>query len=335
MHSQALMKPAKQVERSNYSSARKVITTALGRDTIARLHRPISLLDWIVVIALPITFVVNAVALAVWSSWLWPLLFILQGCLIQIFGYVVHDLFVHRRHAGSAGYYIGAVLELPLATRRTWYARYHIDHHNLMNTEDDPEAYKQDLDSRLKRLAFLTLPGAILTMARLLKPATPEYSNVSMGPLTPPSDDRTRWQIRFESRLAILGSGGLAVGIIVWPGFFIFGYILPLIIVTPIVSSLRVVLEHADCDPDNVFHCATFYRTGLVTGPLFFWDAGDCHIVHHIYPAIPFYRMPAAVNAIAPILREHGARERQSLTGLLYAWFVRNERHRTVWSIPR
>lgn len=101
---------------------------------------------------------------------------------------------------------------------------------------------------------------------------------------------------------------------------------------TPVVSGLRTILEHSECDPKNVFHCATFYRTGYITGPLFFWDAGDCHIVHHIFPAIPFYRMPAAVKAIAPILKAHGARERRSLLDLLEGWFWRKEEHRTIWS---
>ena len=41
----------------------------------------------------------------------------------------------------------------------------------------------------------------------------------------------------------------------------------------------RLILEHAERDPANVFNCGTYYRTGIVSGPLFFWDAGDCHVV--------------------------------------------------------
>ena len=76
----------------------------------------------------------------------------------------------------------------------------------------------------------------------------------------------------------------------------LFGYILPLFVVLPVANALRTILEHAETNPQNLFHCATFYRTGLLTRFLFFWDAGDCHLVHHIFPNIPFYRMGKAVE---------------------------------------
>jgi fatty acid desaturase len=82
----------------------------------------------------------------------------------------------------------------------------------------------------------------------------------------------------------------------------------------------------------DVYHCATFYRTGFITRPLFFWDAGDCHIVHHIYPGILFYRMGRALRLIAPILKRHGARERRSFLELLHGFFIRVEPHHTLWS---
>ena len=111
------------------------------------------------------------------------------------------------------------------------------------------------------------------------------------------------------------------------------GFLLPLLIIAPVASVLRLILEHAEINPQNVYHCATFYRTGVISRPLFFWDAGDCHIVHHIFPTIPFYRMGKAVELVRPILQRHGARERQSLAALLYGFFILNQPHRALWRI--
>lgn len=314
-----------------YRKARRAMLDALGPAVIAGLHRACPALDWAAVVALPALFVADAIALAAWPVGLaWGLCFVLQGFVIQTFGYVVHDLFVHRRVGGVAGYFIGALFELVITFRRTWYALYHLDHHGHMNTADDPEAYKQDLDTRWKRVFFLTLPGAMLTMARGLRPGRPTSSHLVTAPLTPPVE-QVRWRLRFEGGLALAAVGLTGLTALVWWQVVVFGYLLPLALVTPIASSLRVILEHAEADTDNVFHCAVFYRTGPVSGPLFFWDAGDCHIVHHIYPAIPFYRVPEALRLMRPILAAHGARER-SLWALLRGWFVRNEPHRTVWS---
>jgi fatty acid desaturase len=314
-----------------YRRARRILLDALGPAAIARVHRPVPALDWLAVVGLPALFLADAVALATWPAGIaWLAVLVLQGFVIQMFGYAVHDLFVHRQVGGAAGYYVGAFLELFITFRRTRYALYHLDHHALMNTEHDTEAYKQDLDTRWKRLVFLTLPGALLARARTLRApsaAPPGAASARQRPLDPLS----RRRLGFERRLTgvVLGGAGLVTAW--WWQLVVFGYLIPLALVTPVASALRMILEHAEADPDNVFHCAVFYRTGAITGPLFFWDAGDCHIVHHIYPAIPFYRIPEALRLMNPVLLAHGARER-SLWELLRGWFWRNEPHRSVWS---
>jgi fatty acid desaturase len=319
---------------NDYQLARTVIAAELGRARIAELHRPFPLLDWLVIVALPSAFVGLALALGRLPLGLpWLACLVAQGFLIQALAYSVHDLFVHRRVGGKrAGYVIGVLFELPILARRTWYALYHLDHHDQMNTDVDPEEYKQDLDTRWKKVACLTLPGLFLLFARKLRSPHDPSMKIEMGPTKAPTDATLVRQLRQERLVAV---GGLAVlGLatyVSWP-LVVFGYVLPFVIVTPIASMCRLVLEHAESDPTNVFSCGTFYRTGLVSGPLFFWDAGDCHVVHHMYPAIPFYRMRRAVRLMRPVLVRHGARERRSFSGLLYGFFVRNERHRTLWS---
>ncbi len=202
-----------------------------------------------------------------------------------------------------------------------------------MNTAIDPEAYKQDLDTQWKKLLCLTVPGTLLLMmARKLKLRNAIFPDVHTGPLTIPKDPTLLRQLSSERSAA--GFALCLVGVASYLSWrsVLFGYVLPFMIVTPIASMFRLILEHAESDQANVFHCGTFYQTGLISGPLFFRGTSDCHVVHHIYPAIPFYRMHKAVRLISPIILRHGARGRRSFVGLLYGFFVRNEAHRTVWT---
>jgi fatty acid desaturase len=316
----------------DYAPARKLILAELGPTAIAQLHRPLPFLDWVTIGGLPAIFAALVVALT-WLDFglLWLGCLILQGFVIQALAYATHDLFVHRRVGGHrVGYFIGVLFDCPILTRRTWYALYHLDHHAHMGTPQDPEAYKQDLDTRWKRVVCLTLPGLFLLFARLLKPAVAQSPEIAMRWLAKPTPALVRRLQR--ERLAVLGALGLVAVLSYWwwrPA--VFGYLLPFFVVTPMASMLRLILEHAETTPGNLFHCATFYRTGRISRPAFFWDAGDCHLVHHLYPAIPFYRMGKALALMNPIFVRNGARER-SFFDLLAGFFVRNEPHRAPWS---
>lgn len=74
--------------------------------------------------------------------------------------------------------------------------------------------------------------------------------------------------------------------------------------------------------------------TGPVSRLLFFWDSGDCHIVHHFFPAIPFYRISSALQLMNPIFKEKGAVEQKLLAKIIYQWFVENRVHGTNWQQP-
>jgi fatty acid desaturase len=322
-----------ELPRTDYATARRRILAEIGPEAIRRLHRPKPALDRLAIVTLPLLFITLMVAIAqLHVGLVWWGCFVLQGFVIQLLAYAVHDLFVHRGVGGRGGYWIGVLFDLPLLIRLTWFGLYHQDHHAHLGTRVDPETYKQDLDTRWKRALCLTAFGIVLAYARRLKPVNAESPDVMRRPIQPVYDPPTQRQLRRE-RLAMIGAGALVAMVAVWSWrIVLFGYLLPLLVVTPVASMLRVILEHAEATPGNVFHSGTFYRTGFVTRPLFFWDAGDCHVVHHLYPAIPFYRMGEALSLLTPILKEHGARERRSLVDVIHGYFVRNEPHRSTWS---
>ena len=87
-----------------------------------------------------------------------------------------------------------------------------------------------------------------------------------------------------------------------------------------------------ETNPANPLHCATYYRTGPFSRFLFFWDGGDCHLVHHLFARIPFYRMGEATELMRPYLERQGVRERRSFWSLLHGYYVRVEPHRSLRS---
>ena len=158
------------------------------------------------------------------------------------------------------------------------------------------------------------------------------FRNTDRPAWKPEYTDAERRRVRNETIYLVLWIVGVIAAAFIWPRPVLLGYVLPLTVVAPIASNLRVILEHADSDPADPINNATYYRTGWISGPLFFWDSGDCHLVHHLYPSIPFYRMRRACRVMRPVLLAAGAREHRSFLALLKGWFIDNRPHGTPWA---
>ena len=316
-------------DEQDLNQVRHRISQALGRDTIAALHRPRPGLDALAVFGSIGLFGLNLHLLASLPVGLtWVLLFVLQGFLLQSFGLVSHDLFVHRRIWGDRGSWLASlVLTLPRLSLPTGYEQAHLAHHRWIGTEQDTEAYKQQLDSRGKRWLFATLLGVKLAQAGKLKQgeSLKGYHDVSgHGALIERRARIEKWLMR---------TGLLALLPLAWffPAHTLLGYLLPTLVIGPVANSLRIIIEHAEADPGNPWHWSTCYRTGPLTRLLFFWDSGDCHVIHHIFPRLPFYHMGRAVELIRPLLLANGVVERRSYLELLKGWFVQGHPHRSLW----
>lgn len=313
---------------TDVGGARQIVAE-LGPDVIRDLHRGSRGLDVAAFVVLWSGAFGLAVALGSYSFSVWWLgLLLLQGFLLQILGFFAHDALLHREAFGRRASWIAAALCFaPVTVEYTDYRNAHLVHHRYVNTDRDSEEYKRDFDRRWVKIALLTLLGTKLSWSggfrRDDRPAwRPEFS---------PAESRRLTIEKWIVRCWLLGMLGLAF---VFPRVVLLGYLLPLVVAAPVASSFRVILEHGDVDTTNPFGSSTYYRTGFISGPLFLYDSGDCHIVHHFFPAIPFYRMPRALRLIRPILDRAGVQQHRSMVRLLYLWFVSNKPHGQRWVSP-
>jgi len=311
---------------------RAAIKRQLGAKALKDLHREDWRLDALGVVACWGMVAALFVLLArLPLGLLWCLCFAAQGFALQALGLLSHDAFIHRRIWGDRGSWIGSIISsYPVLLLPTWYLMAHRDHHTHLGTDKDTETYKQNLDTIWKRVFFLTALGD-----RAAKLGKLSKTDVLM-PVLLPKTEKERRRLTVERAGIVLFALGVVVAAMMWPRCVLAGYVLPLLIAAPVASTLRVILEHADVDPANDFHLGTYYRTGVITRLLFVADSGDCHLIHHIFSHIPWYRMGQATRLMRPILIERGVVERRSLLQLVVGWFVRAYPHRSLWfSVPR
>ncbi|MDB5881329.1 MAG: hypothetical protein JWP43_1207, partial [Ramlibacter sp.] len=319
------LSPSKQPD---LRQARALIVKELGADKLAELHRPNIWLDLAAIFGGPALFVFLAYELGVGSShdpWWW-LFLLAQGNLILILGFLNHDIFVHRKlFRPKLRWIASTVLVWPAQLRAAAYEEKHLLHHRALGTEADSEFYKQSINTPLRRVLYATV-AMVFYRAIFLRGQT---SSVSVA--RPNTRGTNQPRIRYEKVTWWVILLGAFVAALVDYRFVLYGYLLPYALVTPVLNSVRIILEHFDLEPRNPLWNGTFYKTGPLTRVMFWWGAGDCHVVHHFYANIPFYRIGQAVRLIRPILISHGVYEHDSLTRLMRQWFVDGREH---WSVP-
>jgi fatty acid desaturase len=306
-------------------AARALLARELGADRLAALHETNKALD--------IAFVFGSIALfALLANRLaslpagglaWWLCLALQGNLIVAMSIVNHDMFVHRKLLPMRlRWVLSQVLTWPAQLRGSIFESRHLTHHRELATAGDPEFYSRGLDTAVRRVLYATPLMLVFRAVIYREQDTPAKDRPAHG-----GEPRLRWEK--ATRLALWG---IALVSLAWDWrLLVFGYLAPLALVTPVVNSLRIVLEHFDMGRGNPLWPGTCYRTGAVTRAMFLWSAGDCHVVHHFYPSIPIYRMPAALRLMRPILLREGVHEHRSLGPILTDWFSGARAH---WTRP-
>ncbi|WP_427912183.1 fatty acid desaturase family protein [Ramlibacter sp. MMS24-I3-19] len=304
-------------------AARAEIVDQLGRDEVARLHDENPVLDGAAVVGSLAIFLALAYPLAVGSvrDPLWWACLVLQGNMILVLAMVSHDVFTHRKWLPpKLRWLVSTVMMWPSQLRPSVYDDLHLTHHRALGTAQDTESYKHGINTRVRRALFAS-PAMVVQHLQTVRRQIAEANARDPGSERAAFERKVWWGI-----LALL-----LVSAAVDYRFALYGYVLPFVVVLPVLNTIRVVLEHYDLEAGNPFWVGTFYRTGPVTRIMFWWIGGDCHVIHHVYATIPWYRLPRAIRLIRPILLRNGVFEHRSLGRLLVDWFSARRPH---WSVP-
>jgi fatty acid desaturase len=319
------------VDTIELKSIRSYLHTALGRERVMAAHKQRLWLDAMVVAGFLLAYYGGFVALGIVELPLWGLLAwtLLQGALIVSMAMLSHDLFEHRQAwPGWRQEWLSASLFLPATTPSSIHRVGHLRHHAKIGTSGDTEASLIHVNSRLRRLLFCTAIGYLV--ARSGRWGRSEHGGYEAFLGASARDMLLR---RRETWLFL---AWLVLNLILlttpyWRAA-VFGFFLPIAVVATFLSSVRVILEHGHLDPGNPWSMATYYRTGWLTKALFMVNAGDSHLVHHIFPRVPWYNMPELVRLVEPHLLAHGVKPIDSIWRLLWDWFVLNKPHRSDWT---
>lgn len=310
-------------QNTGLRAARAEIVGELGRDELARLHEENPVLDGAAVFGSIALFLALVHPLAVGSvrDPLWWACLFLQGNMILVLAMVSHDVFTHRKWLPPRlRWLVSTLMMWPSQLRPSVYDDLHLTHHRALGTPQDTESYKHGINTRLRRALFAS-PAMVVQHLQTVHRQIAEANGRDPGSERAAYERKVWWGI-----LALV----LVTAAIDYR-FALYGYLVPFVFVLPLLNTVRVVLEHYDLDAGNPFWAGTFYRTGPVTRIMFWWIGGDCHVIHHVYATIPWYRLPRAIRLMRPILLRNGVFEHRSLGRLLLDWFMARRPH---WSVP-
>jgi len=233
-------------------------------------------------IALDFVFWGLSVALAVRIPSLTPLVILFIGA------FPMHDLLVHGHetvHRHVADKWINELLcwltHALAGISGSAYRAFHFDHHRWAHTARDPEF---QLLSAIRKGA----PGWTFL-------AIPFISHLAVNSY--PFRVRKSARIRTVAELIAMVILHFAIAVL----FGIRNYLL--FVIAPIFSGLSIVViarsitEHHGTDPRDRWRNAR----SIKTSPLlqFLWSNTNFHLEHHLFPGVPFHRLPALSRAIA------------------------------------
>jgi fatty acid desaturase len=320
-----MSEPDRWEELRSVEGARRV-SAALGVDVVRGWHRRNAWLDALTVAGCLAAMAGALVGVAVLPIGVaWALAAAAVPLVLFTWLSAGHDLCTHRRVGGATvSWLLSMVFAIPRFTLPSRYEHSHRLHHRYIGTPLDGERYKQGLDTVPRRWLFLTFPGAKLAPGR-----------GADGPAFPPPPDALARRIRVETWVMRAWIAALLVGSWLWPKAVLGGFVLPVVLVGPVVNTLRVALEHSEADDENPLFLGINYRSGPILRLLSLCNVGDGHLVHHLFPNVPWYRVPAAIRAIRPLLSDAAVPERRSLVAILWGWLVLGRPHRRPWPLAK
>jgi fatty acid desaturase len=272
---------------------------------------------------------VPALAAAVWTPWVVVPAILVIAALQHAMFVLVHDaahyrLFSNRRTNDAVGRALGALAGISMCTYRV----VHRLHHNHLYGDVDPDialhgGYPRGRAYLLRKLAtdlsgrtawktyryFFGAPAANAKTATAQRPLDDTPASLRADARR---DRRTVIVTQLVLPLAVLalaGPTGLLKYAVLW--------LLPALTVLQALLRLRAIAEHGA--PAGYASALVAARTNLA-GPLaravLFPHHVGYHIEHHLYPAVPHYRLPA----LHALLRDRGVLDGAEVRRLPETW---------------
>lgn len=223
-------------------------------------------------------------------------------------------------------------------------SRNHMDHHQHLATDDDPDLHKHacfNKASRWEYLAFLTGVASFIAVVKnvFIMPLFGRASKPEAG-----RDEAGRSKAAYTLRdVAIIGGwqlllvggltalvgvvrGGTSVLDVVKLGWFAFPllWLVPVYVFMYLPNLIRSFVEHShpeDDDKADEHRLITFVSSPperMIFSPMNM----NYHIPHHLWPSIPYYNLPTADREVRSKAGTEGLTWRGSYLAYLWRYFV-------------
>jgi fatty acid desaturase len=217
----------------------------------------------------------------------WPLLMIPQGILIAFLFTLLHET-IHQTAFRSAwlNETVARLASFMLALPADWFRYFHFAHHRFtQDPEKDPELVFPKPANRWEYVRHVS--GLPVWWAHLKTLAVNALGRCRDG-FVPP---KGRYKVFREARVMLLGYAAvIALCIYFRTSVLILAWIVPALIGQPFLR-LYLLAEHGRCPyVANMLENSRTTLTNLLVRKLA-WNM-PYHAEHHVYPGVPFHRLP-------------------------------------------
>lgn len=227
---------------------------------------------------------------------LWPLLLPVQGILLVFLFTLEHECthrtpFASDRLCDRAGQVCGLVLILPFA----WFRAFHLAHHRFTNLPGEDPELDSPKPATVRQWAWhvsgLPYWGAAVRLMLRLCLGREEARYIASRALP-------RMQREARVMAVLYALAGLSLFLSPLPLWL---WIVPVLLGQPFLR-LYLLAEHGDCPfVANMFENTRTTFTNRIVRFLA-WNM-PYHVEHHVYPAVPFHRLPELHEAMRDELK--------------------------------
>lgn len=187
----------------------------------------------------------------------------------------------------------------PLLTTTLAYRTSHLRHHAALNAPSDPDwiarhdrpewRYPKPVGALVLHLLFMAAGGGVWAFFRTNR----RFARVDADLLRAPAPwprQLARWAVAAAIPAALLGSGEGARLVALW--------LLPFLTFLPMYVRIRVIAEHYGLPARSALDASRDWSAGAVLDWWFVpWNI-RLHRVHHLFPGVPFQRLPQVSAAL-------------------------------------